>query len=96
MKPIAADKLNGTGEALAFIDSRADLLHSLCRSTQDTTQTAGGDESDRQTLNRVFELLLIMQDEIEYLKEEIATAMDIEANESAAPAAADPGKGGAR
>ena len=96
MKPFTADKLNGTGEALIFIDSRADLLHSLCRSAQDAAQATGEDESERDTLNRVFELLLIMQDEIEFLKEEIATATDIEANKAAAPAAADPGKGGAR
>ena len=72
MKPIAAENLKGIAEALMFINTRADLLHSLCRSAQDTAQASnGGAEDDRKTVNRLFELLIILEDEIDLLTQEI-------------------------
>ena len=81
MKPITAKELKDTAEAITFIGSRADLLHSLCRAAQATAQEQNGSETDRNTINRLFELLLIMEDEIEYLRQEINTAGDIAAQE---------------
>lgn len=81
MKPIAANELTSTAEAITFISCRADLLHSLCRSAQATAQEQNGNETERDTINRLFELLLIFEDEIDYLQQEISTAGDMAAQE---------------
>lgn len=98
MKPIAAQDLNGTADALLFINTRADLLHSLCRSAQDTAAASNGTaEDDRSTVNRLFELLIVLEDEIDMLTAQIITAQDIHARESAAAAPpADPAQEGSR
>ena len=78
MKPFKAEAISSTMEAITLVTARADQLQSLCRAVQDTSQNTGDAETERDTLNRVFELMYIMEDEINYLQEELLIAGDVE------------------
>lgn len=81
MKPFKAEEISSTTEALFFITARADKLQSLLRAMEDTAQNTGEKETDRDTLNRVQELAYIMEDELEYLQEELTIASEVELRE---------------
>lgn len=78
MKPFKEEDIKTTGEAIMLANSRASTLKSFCRAMWDTSQSTGGKETDRDTLNRLAELVLIMEDELEYLEEELEIAGNIE------------------
>ncbi len=84
MKPITANELTDTAEAIFFIESRAELLQSLCKSAQDAAHPGQDNDTNRQRLNTVFNMLLILEDELEYLQEEIEIAGDMAQNDRTA------------
>lgn len=81
MRPFKAEELKSTTEAFLFLTARADKLQSFLRAMEDTAQSTGGQETDRDTLNRLFELIQIMEDQLEYLQEELAIASEVELRE---------------
>lgn len=86
MKPFKAEEISSTTEALIFPTARTDQLQSLCRAIWDTIQNTGEKETDRDTLDRVQELINIMEDQLEYLQEELAIVSEVELRERKATA----------
>ena len=76
MKPITEERLHDTEEALNFIDGRASMLHSLCEAARDVGEYTSS-EKPEEALLHIMDLLLIFDDEIDYLQEEINSAFDM-------------------
>lgn len=59
---------------LENISLRAEALKSLCRALQDTAHATAEDETDRQTIERIYSLLSVLEDEINLLEKDIDAA----------------------
>lgn len=77
MKPFKADKIDNVRESLLFIDARTELLESILRAMEDTATSTAGEETDRDTLNRLQALVKVMEDQVDLLKEEVYTASEV-------------------
>lgn len=76
MKPITEEQLTDTEEALNFIDARAEILRSLGEAMQYVGEYTSS-EKPQEALRHIMDLLLIFDDEIDYLQAEINAAFDM-------------------
>lgn len=82
MKPWKEEKIKSTREAIEFASTRAAIIKTFCRAMFDTSQSGG--ETDRETINRMIELISILEDEVDYLQEELDIAFDVDLREQKA------------
>ena len=59
---------------LDVISLRAEALKSLCRALQDTAHATADNETDRQTIERIYSLLYVLEDELDLLEKDIDAA----------------------
>ena len=69
-------------DALMDVETAETRLRSLCRAARDTADSKTDGESDRTTINRMYELLTVLEHELDILQKAILDAEDVAMDES--------------